>query len=185
VNAIYAMAKVIDVLAEHAAELSKSTPHPVLGPPSLSVGRIMGGQGVNVVPDECLIEVDRRVIPGETLSDCLTMVQSALRKRLGSLDGMDFKPFIEMPPLSAAGGKAAPWVEAIRGAIQTATGHNPAITGVPYGTDAGPLGATGLPCLVFGPGDIAQAHTKDEWVELDQVCAAAEAYYQIACALGS
>ena len=42
----------------------------------------------------------------------------------------------------------------------------------------------GLPCVVFGPGDIAQAHTKDEWIELDQVAQAAEAYYQIACALG-
>ena len=59
------------------------------------------------------------------------------------------------------------------------------MTGVPYGTDAGPLSATGLACLVFGPGDIAQAHTKDEWVELDQVHTAVEAYYQIACALGN
>ena len=50
--------------------------------------------------------------------------------------------------------------------------------GVPYGTDAGPLGASGLPCVVFGPGDIAQAHTKDEWVDLDQVRQAAEAYYR-------
>ena len=60
----------------------------------------------------------------------------------------------------------------------------PSVVGVPYGTDAGPLGASGLPCLVFGPGDIAQAHTKDEWIELDQVRAAVEVYYEIACALG-
>ena len=58
------------------------------------------------------------------------------------------------------------------------------MTGVPYGTDAGPLGEAGLPCLVFGPGDIAQAHTKDEWVDLDQVRQAAEAYFEIACELG-
>ena len=41
--------------------------------------------------------------------------------------------------------------------------------GVPFGTDAGPLSEVGLPCVVLGPGDIAQAHTKDEWVELEQV----------------
>ena len=58
------------------------------------------------------------------------------------------------------------------------------MTGVPYGTDAGPLGESGLPCLVFGPGDIAQAHTKDEWVELDQVRLAADAYFEIARELG-
>ena len=55
---------------------------------------------------------------------------------------------------------------------------------VPFGTDAGPLGASGVPCVVFGPGDIAQAHTKDEWIELDQVDQAALAYYQIALELG-
>jgi acetylornithine deacetylase len=37
---------------------------------------------------------------------------------------------------------------------------------------------------VIGPGDIAQAHTKDEWIELDQVQTAVEAYFQIALALG-
>jgi acetylornithine deacetylase len=42
-----------------------------------------------------------------------------------------------------------------------------------------------LPCVVFGPGDIAQAHTKDEWIELDQVQLAAEAYYRIAVELGA
>jgi len=56
--------------------------------------------------------------------------------------------------------------------------------GVPFGTDAGPLNARGTPCIVFGPGDIAQAHTKDEWIELEQVRLAAEAYFQIAVELG-
>ena len=55
--------------------------------------------------------------------------------------------------------------------------------GVPFGTDAGPLNAAGLPCVVFGPGDITQAHTKDEWIDLDQVRLAAEAYYRIAVGL--
>ena len=44
--------------------------------------------------------------------------------------------------------------------------------------------AAGTPCVVFGPGDIAQAHTKDEWIDLEQVQLAAEAYYQIAVDLG-
>ena len=56
---------------------------------------------------------------------------------------------------------------------------------MPFGTDAGPLGESGrLPCFVFGPGDIAQAHTKDEWIELDAVRAAAGAYFEIALRLG-
>jgi acetylornithine deacetylase len=63
--------------------------------------------------------------------------------------------------------------------------RRPEVRGVPFGTDAGPLNAGGTPCIVFGPGDIAQAHTHDEWIDLEQVQRAAEAYYQIAVDLGS
>ena len=58
------------------------------------------------------------------------------------------------------------------------------VTGVPYGTDAGPLAESGLPSLVLGPGDIAQAHTEDEWIDLDQLRAAVDVYHEIALALG-
>jgi acetylornithine deacetylase len=50
---------------------------------------------------------------------------------------------------------------------------------VPYGTDAGPLAQAGLPCVVFGPGDIAQAHTEDEWIEIDQVIDATDRYFNL------
>jgi acetylornithine deacetylase len=186
VNAIYRMAPVVAALAEHASELADDTPHPVLGPPTLSVGRIEGGLSANVVPDWCEIELDRRVIPGEVLSDCIQRVATAIQARLGSLDGIEFLPaWVNMPTLSPNASASGDWISRVADAIKAATGRAPALTGVPYGTDAGPLSAGGLPCLVFGPGDIAQAHTKDEWVELDQVRAAADAYYQIACALGT
>jgi acetylornithine deacetylase len=49
---------------------------------------------------------------------------------------------------------------------------------VPYGTDAAAFAAAGVPTVVFGPGSIAQAHTADEWIALDQVEKAAEIYYR-------
>jgi acetylornithine deacetylase len=64
--------------------------------------------------------------------------------------------------------------------IERVTGRAPAIGGVPFGTDAGPLGRAGVPCVVLGPGDIAQAHTKDEWIEVDEVLKAAEVYFEVA-----
>ena len=51
---------------------------------------------------------------------------------------------------------------------------------MPYGTDASTIAEAGIPAVVFGPGDIAQAHTKDEWVELTQVDQAAEILYRFA-----
>ena len=52
---------------------------------------------------------------------------------------------------------------------------------VPYGTDASTIAEAGIPSVVFGPGDIAQAHTKDEWIELDQLEPAAEILFRFAC----
>jgi len=185
INAIYRMAGVVQTLAAHAAELAASTSDPVLGAPSLSVGRIEGGQSVNIVPDLCEIEIDRRIIPGEQPGDAIGRVEAALRESPNGLEGLEIlPPWVKMPALSPERASEGGWVEPVRDAVASAVGFRPRVTGVPYGTDAGPLSAAGLPSLVFGPGDIAQAHTKDEWVALEQVRLAAEAYFEIARSLG-
>jgi acetylornithine deacetylase/succinyl-diaminopimelate desuccinylase-like protein len=51
---------------------------------------------------------------------------------------------------------------------------------VPYGTDASTIALAGIPAVVFGPGDIAQAHTCDEWIDLAEVESAAEVLYRLA-----
>ncbi len=182
VNAIYRMGEVLDALAAHAGELAAAKPDPIVGVPSLSVGRIEGGQSVNIVPDWCEIEIDRRLIPGEEPRQALEQVRAFLARRLGSLEGIDFgEPWVNLPPLVP---RLELFLAPLTEAVGRATGRKPQVVGVPYGTDAGPLGASGLPCVVFGPGDIAQAHTCDEWVELDQVRMAALAYYEMALALG-
>jgi acetylornithine deacetylase/succinyl-diaminopimelate desuccinylase family protein len=182
VNAIYRMAKILDAIELHAWSLALSQPDPILGPPTLSVGRIEGGQSVNIVPDWCEIEVDRRLIPGEEAMASMGQVRDQLERSLGPADWIEFEePSVHMPPLAP---QAGPWLEVLGDAVGVATGRRPEVTGVPFGTDAGPLSAAGTPCVVFGPGHIAQAHTKDEWIELEQVEVAAEAYYQIALALG-
>ena len=50
---------------------------------------------------------------------------------------------------------------------------------VPYGTDASTIAEAGIPAIVFGPGDIARAHTCDEWVPIDEVAQAAEILYRL------
>ena len=55
------------------------------------------------------------------------------------------------------------------------------VQAVPYGTDAAPLAESGIPSVVFGPGDIARAHTCDEWVPLEEVEQASEILYRLAC----
>jgi acetylornithine deacetylase len=184
-NAIYRMARVLGALEGHARALRDAPPDPVLGPPSLSIGTIHGGLSVNVVPDACAIEVDRRVIPGEDPEAVQSSVTEALRAGLSAHDfeRLEFRPpWVRMPALRE--GVCPEVLEILSQTVARHIGRAPLVGGVPFGTDAGPLGRSGIACVVLGPGDIAQAHTKDEWIELDQVRTGVDVYFDLACALG-
>jgi acetylornithine deacetylase len=167
VNAIYRMGKILSAIEHYADELRQSRSDPVLGPPTMSVGLIAGGTSVNTVPDRCRIEIDRRLLPGE---DPLKTPED-LRAYLAQQPGIDFPfqsdaPWLVKTALGPAGSEALAArlgraIDAVRG------GHR--VLGVPYGTDASTLADAGIPAVVFGPGDIAQAHTHDEWVDLAEV----------------
>lgn len=162
-NAIYAMAHVVAQLQEHAHWLQSLPPHPLLGSPSLNVGTIEGGQVVNIVPDRCTIEVDRRMMPGETPADALRLVKEAL----ADLPDWEFEP----PYLSAAGmevGEHAPIVTMLSDAVTGVMG-SVVVESAHYGTDAGQYNRAGVPSVVFGPGNIAQAHTAGEFIDIAQL----------------
>lgn len=173
-NAIYRMARVLELLEEYAAWLPGSRPaHPLCGPATFSVGLISGGSSVNVVPDGCVIDVDRRVLPGEDSMRVRDEVIEFLKSRL------DFELSHDAPYcLSAALGDElnTTLAQQLKTSIEQQVGPR-RILGVPYGTHASRTAAVGVPSVVFGPGDIAQAHTKDEWIEAAQVSQAAEIYY--------
>jgi acetylornithine deacetylase len=177
INAIYRMARVLECLEEFARELPQRVPpHHLCGPPTFSVGRIEGGISVNTVPDECTIEIDRRVIPGEESTDAVAEVRNFLHCRL------DFE--VEMlPPWTRAqalpDGENLVWADRLLRQVRAVRGSGEKV-GVPYGTHASRLAAAGVPSVVFGPGSIAQAHTKDEWIEIKQLEAAAEIYFRFA-----
>lgn len=173
INAIYRMATVLRHLEEYARELPSSRPaHPLCGPATLSVGRIEGGTSVNVVPDGCVIEIDRRVIPGEDARQAYDEVADYLRGRLDFEVAMD-PPWLSSPPLSDEANGA--WADRLLRHVNAVAGPHQKI-GVPYGTHASRIAPTGVPAVVFGPGDIAQAHTKDEWIAVEQLHLAAEVY---------
>jgi acetylornithine deacetylase/succinyl-diaminopimelate desuccinylase-like protein len=179
VNAIYHMALLLPHIERFAEELRAGRVDPLLGPATLSVGRIEGGVSVNTVPDRCRIEIDRRLLPGEEGDVAAGDLLTYLRRHVG--DGVAFSfgdPWLSAPPLDPAGSKEL--VARLLRAIEPVAGTR-RVMAVPYGTDAGPLSQHGVPCVVFGPGDIARAHTCDEWVPLDEVAAAAEILYGLAC----
>ena len=153
--------------------------HPLLGPPTLSVGRIEGGLQVNVVPDRCVVEVDRRLLPGETwatVRDELEEVLAPLRTADPDLQLLIQEPYQHLVSLETPGD--APIVRLTREAVRRIDGEHP-VRAVAFGTDAAELSAAGIPSVVFGPGNIGQAHTSEEYVEIRQVVKAAAIYREI------
>jgi acetylornithine deacetylase len=180
VNAIYRMGRLLAALAAYADRVRATPPDPLLGPPTLSVGRITGGVSPNTVPDFCRIDVDRRMIPGETAPDA----GADLEAFLTAYPGVDF-PFTITQAHAAClplGAGASGELVARLGAVIDAVAGRHETHAVPYGTDASTIARAGIPAVVFGPGDIAQAHTKDEWIDLTQLDPAAEILFRFALA---
>jgi acetylornithine deacetylase len=179
VNAIYKMSKVVLALERYQRDvLAGAAPHRLCGPPSLSVGTITGGLSVNTVPDQCVIDIDRRLVPGEKPDEAYRHVLEFVARQI------DADPAIEHePPYMLSSGLSddanGPLARELA-AAGCAVGIGCETMGVPYGTNASSIAAAGVPSVVFGPGSIDQAHTADEWVALDQVALASEAIYQFA-----
>ena len=170
VNAIYRMAKVIVALEEYAIELTHGRRDALLGTGTLSVGVVAGGVSPNTVPDRCRVEIDRRLLPGESPADAIAAVEAFVRQRTGV-------PFTTLPPVFACpplGAELSATLVAKLGACIDAVAGSHRVEAMPYGTDASTIAEAGVPVVVFGPGDIAQAHTKDEFIAVDQLHAAVE-----------
>ncbi len=181
-NAIYRMAMLLDYIEEYAEVLRTSRTDPLLGPPTLSVGRIEGGTSVNTVPDRCRIEVDRRLIPGEVAEEAHIDFAKWLEEKADPPFPMDYGSlWINCPALSPD--RNGELVTTLGQCLDAVTGRHEVIA-VPYGTDASTLALAGIPSVVFGPGDIARAHTCDEWVPLDEVEQAGEVLYRLATVTG-
>lgn len=162
-NAIYAMGDILGLLREYASALT-SDRHPELGPATLNVGRITGGFAVNVVPSECEIEIDRRLLPGESYES----VRDTILKLLKPLS---HQITIEPPFLEAHGmynNIESLSCQALLAACRRA-GHDSQFETAHYGTDGSILAAAGIETVVFGPGSVDMAHTKAEYVPTDEI----------------
>ena len=122
---------------------------------------IAGGRQPNIVPDRCEIRIDRRTLPGETDAGVTRGIRALLRSKGVSVRVADWKGLPAVPL------ETDPRLPLVRGLMTAAGQRRPA--GVHYFSDAGVLSGGGIPSVVFGPGDIAQAHTRDEWVGVRQL----------------
>ena len=175
VSAIAHMARIVLALETDQRRLEHRV-HPLLGPATCNVGIISGGVQVNFVPDRCAIEIDRRLLPGETASGVLAHYR-------GLLDGLQAQHGTLVatmePPAMADEALETPADSAparLACGILAEMGLDGRPAGVPFGSDASKLHRQGVPSLVFGPGSIDQAHSAVEYVDLAEVQQAFEFY---------
>lgn len=160
-NAIHSMAQIINLIETDYATTLKNKTHPLLGQATVNVGSIRGGTQPNIVPDWCEISIDRRTLPGETSTSVLRglrkfLVKHGLKATINDSKGAP-APSLETNP-------CLPLVQALLASVR----QNSTV-GVDYFCDAAILAAGGIPSVVFGPGDIAQAHTATEWISVRQL----------------
>jgi acetylornithine deacetylase len=157
-NAILEMAQVVQLLETRYAGQLRHKKHRLLGAATVNVGTITGGRQPNIVPDSCIIKIDRRTLPGETEAGIIREISGLLAKQKLSARISNTK----LAPSPAL--ETNHQLPLVRRFLRT-IGQNRAM-GVNYFCDAAVLSAAGIPSIVFGPGDIAQAHTADEWISL-------------------
>jgi acetylornithine deacetylase/succinyl-diaminopimelate desuccinylase-like protein len=160
-NAVHEMARIVDLLQTGYAAQLRRRRHPLLGCATVSVGAICGGTQANIVPDRCGILIDRRTLPGET--------EVGVRRELNLLLGRNGLAVAyvhdNLPPCPAL--ESDPRLPLVARFLSSVGQRKP--VGARYFCDASVLGHGGIPSVVFGPGDIAQAHTADEWISLESL----------------
>ena len=159
VDAIAAMGPILSGLGELSAELARGSSHPRLGRGSVHASLIKGGQELSTYPSRCLLQLERRTIPGETaatLAAELARIAPGARVELG----VEREPF-EVPADALV-------VTTLAGQYRRLTGREPELVGAPYWTDAAALAAAGIPSVLFGPHG-AGAHADEEWVEIESI----------------
>lgn len=160
-NAVHEMARIVDVLETEYATQLRRVKHPLLGRATVNVGSIAGGRQPNIVPDRCTITVDRRILPHETDGQAMREITALLRSH---------HLRAEMRPTQSAACYPLETDERlplVRQFLHLLRQKRPA--GVHFFSDGGVLAHGGIPSVLFGPGDIAQAHTPDEWVPVQHL----------------
>ncbi|MGB0504800.1 MAG: M20 family metallopeptidase [Pikeienuella sp.] len=176
VNAVEHMGAVITRLSGHNNDIrTKGPSHPLCGEGRFSMNVISGGMISSAIPDQCELEVDRRYLPGETKESILQTYRDLLAPLAEEIPNFRAEvgpPNLDAPPLDVPADSRV--VKAIVKAAKT-TGTNPEVTAFPASTDAPNMG---FPCIVCGPGHLVQAHTIDEFVEVEQLVKATELYLE-------
>ncbi len=174
VNAITSMARYLLRLPEVLPDLE----HPLVGRPTVNAALISGGSAPNVVPDRCVVDVDRRTVPGEADPELVLAPFRALAERLAGEDpDLRVDAALREWTEAAEAGADTAIVRTARAAVAAETGRDPDLVGFSGITDARfYINQVGVPTIILGPGSLTRAHTANESVAVTDLVAGARIY---------
>ncbi|MEX0837038.1 MAG: M20/M25/M40 family metallo-hydrolase [Gemmatimonadota bacterium] len=182
IDAIRHAALYLAVLEEHAAALRSGPAHPLLGHGSFHAGTIRGGAGASVYPESCELVLERRTLPAESVPDVVAPFREALQALVSGHPEIvaDLTVTLDRPGTEV--GEDTPLVQGLLAALAE-VGVPPEVRGMSAWVDAAYLNGAGIPAVCFGPGSIEQAHTTDEWIDVEEIRVAADVLGRFARAL--
>jgi acetylornithine deacetylase/succinyl-diaminopimelate desuccinylase-like protein len=176
IDAIIEMSKFVLRLNDLKKEYAKRN-HVLVGVPKLHTSRIEGGSEWNIVPDYCLLKVEHRTIPGETSSMIVNEYEQLFEDLKKEDPSFEAGLKVVMDKQSMEIDSKEPVVKSLQKAFYEIRGFEPQIVGEPYWTDASLfVNKSGIPTCLFAPGDIRVAHSKNEYINIEDVVDAARIY---------
>ncbi len=168
IDANMRMGRFLGLLDKLERELRHRSPHPLVGPPSLHAARLQGGTELSIYAAQCLLQIERRTIPGEMEKQVTTELQDII-DRLSSEDPTfrgSVSPILIREPFEINPDSLI--VLTLEKAITRRTGQVPAHTGQSFWTDAALLAGAGIETVLCGPSGQG-LHSEKEWVDINSV----------------
>ncbi|WP_026894478.1 M20 family metallopeptidase [Clostridiisalibacter paucivorans] len=185
INAVYAASEFCKLVREELQPKVEKQEFPLLGHGTINVGLIKGGDDPNIVPDTCLVQIDRRWLPNQTLDGIHNEIKEVAQKAVNIIGGTfevramrEFTASMINAPHSIK--EDDELVENLLDITEDVTGKPKNPVAFPAWSDAGLLGNhSDAKCVVLGPGNIVQAHANDEFCDIEQICQATEIYFNL------
>ncbi len=171
VDAIAKMGKVIVELNTLAQQIQDKISHPFLSSGSLHASIIQGGQELSSYPEHCLLQVERRTLPGETAEQVSSEIQHILDTLSKDDHQFHAKQRVTLTRYAYEISQDTPIVQTLKRYADSLCPTKPEIIGLPFWMDSAILASADIPSVIFGPVG-AGAHAVEEWVDLKslQVC---------------
>lgn len=167
---------------ERLNESLRSRVHPLLGPASVHASVIAGGVEASTIPDRCVLTIERRTLPDETVEAVEAELEALLQSCRDADPQLDVTARITLhrPPMQTAPNEQL--VAVVGDAVRAVLGVEPEVVGMSYWADSAFISESGIPTVLLGPSGEG-AHAEVEWVSISDTIACAAVLYAAAKAL--